>query len=87
MTRAETTNGCGLHAYKGLQIYISAMPALGVKWRPIGIVSDLSGPDVRELQRIISDETFDTEDAAAGRALELCKAWIEKSGNGGASQL
>ena len=72
------TGSSGLHIYKRLHIYVSAMPALGLEWRPLGIVSDLSGPDVIELQRILSQETFDTVEGAERRALELCKGWIDE---------
>lgn len=54
------------------------MPALRSKWRPIGIISDAGGLAVRELKRIVSDETFDTIEGAEGRALELCKDWIDR---------
>lgn len=46
------------------------------KWRPLGIIFDLNGPEVRELQRILSEETFETIEAAEARALVLCKGWI-----------
>jgi hypothetical protein len=35
---------------------------------------------VRELKRIIGDETFDAEEQAKFRALEMCREWIELTG-------
>lgn len=68
------------HHYRKYQIYISTVPEIDATWRPLGIVLDPTKQAVRELKRIIGDETFDAEEQAKFRALEMCREWIELTG-------
>ena len=69
-----------MQRYKDHPIYTMALPALGKRWRSIGMVFDPEHP-AKEIKRLeTSPSAYATSEEAEEHALALCKAWVDGLG-------
>src|SRR5262249_9740204 len=80
--RPGAIDSAPMQRYKDHPIYTMALPALGKRWRSIGIVFDPEHP-AKEIKRLESNEiACATSEDAEEHALTLCKAWVDGLGAG-----
>jgi hypothetical protein len=82
--RPGAIDSAPMQRYKDHPIYTMALPALGKRWRSIGMVFDPEHP-AKEIKRLETGQSaYTTSEEAEEHALALCKAWVD--GLGAASE-